>query len=166
MPCLTFVVGKRESGKSRYVTHMIGQGDGSVVVVICSEQAKYHQSGSPNAKVCIWDGGGEGAGEGAPESGGPAPEGGGEAPAASPGGGSLDVASNQIEFDGSKWLIENAQDMKILLDYVKLYEKVNKDKYSNNYAQNNMLTRMTIKGEFRGLLEVCAVARKKKILKE
>ena len=57
MPCLTFVVGKRESGKSRYVTHMIGQGDGSVVVVICSEQAKYHQSGSPNAKVCIWDGG-------------------------------------------------------------------------------------------------------------
>jgi len=107
-------------------------------------------------------GGGEGPGEGAPEVGGPEPE---AAPPAEGGGPSLDVSSNQVEFDGTKWLVENTQDMKKLLEYIKLYEKVNSNK-RNTFTQNNMLTRMTIKGEFRGLLEVCAVARKKKILKE
>ena len=96
-------------------------------------------------------GGAEGAAEAPPSTGGGAggaEEGGGaEAPMEFSG-------KTFVEFDGGKWLMENSQDIAKLLKYIKLYEKVNKDNNSKKvYEHTNSLTRMTVKGEFRGLLE-------------
>lgn len=90
------------------------------------------------------------------EAGGPAPEG-GEAPAPegeAPPEPGLEVAGQTIEFDGGKWLFENGKDAKKLLKYINLYEKVHKDNSEKKkiYEQNSA-TRMTIKGEFTGLLK-------------
>ena len=94
--------------------------------------------------------------------GGPAPS--GEAGGPAPGGEvpkgdekpELEVASqNMIEFDGGNWLMENTEDVKKLLKYVKLYEKVHKDNNTDKvkYEQQNSATRMLIEGEFRGLVK-------------
>lgn len=83
----------------------------------------------------------------APEMGGE--EGGGE------GGPELEIASNWVEFDGANWLFENKKDMKKLLKYINLYEKVHKDNNEDKpkTENSNSLTRMAIKGEFRGILK-------------
>jgi len=103
-----------------------------------------------------------GLGGSAPEvAGGPAPSedtGGAEkAPEKAPeklGEPDLEVASQTIEFDGGQWMLENEQDMKKMLKYINLYEKVHKDNTTKKkvYEQNSA-TRMTIKGEFQGLLK-------------
>lgn len=66
----------------------------------------------------------------------------------------LEIAGNEfVEFDGGKWLMENVEDVKNLLKYMKLYEKVHKDNNKKKvYEHKNSITRMAIKGEFRGLL--------------
>ncbi|HRZ86101.1 MAG TPA: portal protein [Candidatus Paceibacterota bacterium] len=88
---------------------------------------------------------------GGPEVGGEAPAGGEATPPAEPG---LEVASKTIEFDGGKWLLENEKDAQKLLKYINLYEKVHKDnKDKNKIYEQNSVTRMTIKGEFTGLLK-------------
>lgn len=84
------------------------------------------------------------------EAGGP-PE--GEAPAEAPAEPGLEVASNMIEFDGAKWLMENQKDVEKLLKYVKLYEKVHKDNKDKVNERRNSATRMLIEGEFRGLVK-------------
>jgi len=86
---------------------------------------------------------------------GPAPEGEAGGPPegeiqAEPG---LEVASNMIEFDGAKWLMENQKDVENLLKYVKLYEKVHKDNKDKVNERRNSATRMLIEGEFRGLVK-------------
>ena len=119
--------------------------------------------------------GGTGAGGGAPMMGGgniaPAmaggppeadamPPKGGEAPdtmggegGESSGPAGLEVAGRSfVEFDGGNWLMENVADAKKLLKYLNLYEKVHKDNSTNKYEHQNGITRMAIKGEFRGLL--------------
>lgn len=106
-----------------------------------------------------------GAGLGGNIAGGPAPaeagggemggeEAGGEEAAAG-GEPGLEVAGQDfIEFDGGRWLIENKKDIEKLIKYVKLYEKVHKDNKKNkDKLYENSVTRMTIKGEFRGLLK-------------
>jgi hypothetical protein len=83
------------------------------------------------------------AGAGEAEAGGAAPE----------AGATLAVAGKQfVEFDGGKWLMENVTDVKKLLRYVQLYEKVHKDNTEKPY-EHNSVTRMAIEGEFRGLLK-------------
>ena len=86
---------------------------------------------------------------GGPPEAGPAPVEGGEGEAG------LEVASQTVEFDGGKWLMENTKDVKKLLKYVKLYEKVHKDNKEDRikYEQQNSATRMLIEGEFRGLVK-------------
>lgn len=84
------------------------------------------------------------------EAGGP-PE--GEAPIEAPAEPGLEVASNMIEFDGAKWLMENQKDVEKLLKYVKLYEKVHKDNKDKVNERRNSATRMLIEGEFRGLVK-------------
>ena len=66
----------------------------------------------------------------------------------------LEVAGKTVEFDGGNWLMENEKDAQKLLKYINLYEKVHKDNTTKKkvYEQNNA-TRMTIKGEFTGLLK-------------
>jgi uncharacterized membrane protein YjfL (UPF0719 family) len=51
--------------------------------------------------------------------------------------------------------MENEEDVKNLLKYVQLYEKVHKDNNSNlvKNEQQNSATRMLIEGEFRGLVK-------------
>lgn len=113
-------------------------------------------------------GGGATPGEaGGGEGGMPAPEGGAEAPAEAPAaeGPALDVAHNYVEFDGTKWLLESKKDLNNLIKYINLYEKVNKDKYTDTHAHNRA-TRMTIKGEFRGLLQACKRTTKKNSLND
>jgi hypothetical protein len=87
------------------------------------------------------------------EAGGP-PEG-GEPPAEGGGEPGLEVASNTINLFGAEWLMENEEDVKNLLKYVQLYEKVHKDNNSNlvKNEQQNSATRMLIEGEFRGLVK-------------
>ena len=80
------------------------------------------------------------------------PPGGEEVGAGAPEAPGLEIASNTIEFDGGKWLLENGKDFKLLIEYIKLYEKVHKDN-NETYEQKNSLTRMAIHGEFRGLLK-------------
>jgi len=94
---------------------------------------------------------------GGPDIGGEAPAPGG-APAEAPG---LEVSSNAIEFDGGKWLFENEQDAKKLLKYINLYEKIHKDNNNKKrvYEQNSA-TRMTMKGEFTGLMSHSSTNRK------
>jgi hypothetical protein len=94
----------------------------------------------------------------------PEPEAGGDAttpPEAPAAGGapaapapSLDVASNQIEFNGYKFLVESEDNLKKFLKYLTLYEKVTKDNLKEDYSKQNSLTRMLIEGEFRGLFTV------------
>lgn len=97
-----------------------------------------------------------GLGGPAPEvAGGPGPEVGGEAPGGeAPEEPGLEVAGNTIEFDGGKWLLENEKDAKKLLKYINLYEKVQKDNTKKKkVSEHNSVTRMTLKGEFTGLLK-------------
>lgn len=86
-----------------------------------------------------------------------------EAPPAE--GPALDVAHNYVEFDGTNWLLESKKDLNNLIKYIKLYEKVNKDKYTDTHIHNRV-TRMTIKGEFRGLLQACKKTTKKNSLND
>jgi hypothetical protein len=83
----------------------------------------------------------------------PAPAGGAEGP--------MEFASKSfVEFNGGNWLIENNEDIAKLIKYIKLYEKVTKDNNSKNvYEHQNSLTRMTVKGEFRGLLEAKKISK-------
>ena len=116
--------------------------------------------GGAMGNIAPAEAGGPGEGGTGGEEGTPPPEG-GEAPAgAPPAGGATPEAPMEfagksfIEFDGGKWLMENSTDISKLLKYIKLYEKVNKDNNSKKiYEHQNSLTRMTVKGEFRGLLE-------------
>ena len=91
------------------------------------------------------------------EEGVPPPEAGAEGPPPAEGGeeAGLEIASRKpsIEFDGGKWLLENSQDFKKLIEYIKLYEKVHKDNTKKIYEHRNSMTRMAIRGEFRGLLK-------------
>lgn len=91
------------------------------------------------------------------------PEGSGAEPGGEPGGEEaigaepgLDVAGQDYTiFDGAKWLLENGNDAQKLLKYIKLYEKVHKDnnKKKKSISEQSSVTRMTIKGELRGLLK-------------
>lgn len=66
----------------------------------------------------------------------------------------LEIASNVVEFDGGKWLVENQKDVEKLIKYIHLYEKIHKDNSKKTVKEHkNGITRMTIKGEFRGLLK-------------
>jgi len=123
-------------------------------------------------------GGGTDMGSGGPAMGNiasPAPAGGeagGPPEAAAPGGEAegggpdLQVASNTIEFDGAKWLMENQKDVEKLLKYVKLYEIVRKDNKTKSEQLHNSATRMLIEGEFRGLTKAVHGSNNNIILRE
>jgi hypothetical protein len=110
-----------------------------------------------------------------PVAGGMSPEeaGGGGAPEEAPAGGppaagpALDVANNYVQFDGVNWLLENNDQIEKLLKYISLYEKTNKDNSINTHKDVNSATRMTIKGEFRGLAQaVMKVSKKEETLQD
>jgi hypothetical protein len=97
-------------------------------------------------------GGPAGGAGGEPAAPGAAPAPGGAAPAggAEPG---LEVASNNVEFDGHKFLIENTRDIKKMLTYMQLYEQVHMDDKPIDYSQHNSVTKMMTEGQFKGLFK-------------
>jgi hypothetical protein len=96
-------------------------------------------------------GSGEAGGPVAPPEAGP--EGGAEAPPAEGGAEPpLEVASNTIEFDGTKWLFENKNDVAKLLKYIKAYEETHRLTRPESKSHNSV-TNMLLEGEFTGLVK-------------
>lgn len=80
---------------------------------------------------------------------------GGEAPAPEAGGNpGLEIAGKQfVEFDGGNWLMENASDMRKLLQYIQMYEDMKKEREVVKATRRNGVIRESLKGEFSGLLK-------------